>query len=200
MSKNARLSLVIVAVVAVVIAGFLLFGRDNNTTAAPKSGDGKVSVVEYLDFQCPYCRAVSFDVEKLKTEYGDRVSFSTKHFPIPGHRHGELAAVSVEAAAAQGKRDEMAKIVFETQPEWGEQQTSQRATFVGFAQRLGLDTAAFEKALDDSAVRERVLAERAEGSRLGVKGTPTFFINGTKFSGTPAYDSLKAAIDRELAQ
>lgn len=200
MSKNARLSLIIVAVVAVVVAGFLLFSRNNDTTAAPQSGDGKVSVVEYLDLECPSCRAAYPGVEKLRGEYRDRVTFTVKHFPIPSHRNAELAAVAVEAAGAQGKRDEMFKAMYSAQPEWGGQQTSQRAAFVGFAQQLGLDLAAFEKALDDSALRERVLAERAEGSKLGVQGTPTFFINGAKFSAAPTYDALKAAIDRELAK
>ncbi len=199
MSKNARLSLVVVAVVAVVVAGFFLFSR-NDTTVGSRSGDGKVSVVEYLDLECPSCRAAFPGVEKLKSEYGDRVTFAIKHFPIPSHRNAELAAVAVEAADAQGKRDQMFKVMYESQQEWGGQQTSQRAAFVGFAQRLGLDTAAFEKALDDSALRERVLASRTEGAKLGVQGTPTFFVNGTKFSGAPSYDNLKAVIDRELAK
>jgi protein-disulfide isomerase len=198
MSKNARLSLVIVAVVAVVVAGFLLFNR-NDTTAAPSGGGGKVSVVEYLDLECPSCRAAHPGVEKLKGEYGDRVTFTIKHFPIPSHRNAELAAVAVEAAGAQGKRDEMFKLMFSSQQEWGGRQTSQRAVFVQFAQQLGLDPAAFEKALDDSALREQVLASRTEGAKLGVTGTPTFFINGTKFTGAPTYDALKSAIDKELS-
>ncbi|MFI6095240.1 DsbA family protein [Lentzea sp. NPDC051213] len=199
MSKNARLSLIIVAVVAIVVTGFILFNRNNNTTAAPKSADGKVTVVEYLDMECPSCRAAYPGVEKLKSEYGDRVTFTVKHFPIPSHRNAELAAVAVEAAGAQGKRDEMFKVMFESQQEWGGQQTSQRAVFVGFAQQLGLDTAKFESGLDDAALRERVLNERAEGSKLGVQGTPSFFINGEKFTGAPSYDKLKAAIDQELS-
>lgn len=199
MSKNARLSLIIVAVVAVLVAGFLLFNRNSNTAAAPRSGDGKVTVVEYLDLECPSCRAAFPGVEKLKAEYGDRVTFTVRHFPIPSHRNAELAAVAVEAAGAQGKRDEMFKLMFESQQEWGGQQTSQRAAFLGFAQQLGLDTAKFESGLDDAALRERVLNERSEGSKLGVQGTPTFFINGEKFSGAPSYDNLKAAIDRELS-
>ncbi|MDX8148545.1 thioredoxin domain-containing protein [Lentzea sp. BCCO 10_0061] len=195
MSKNARLSLIIVAVVAVVVAGFFLFSR-NDTTAAPQSADGKVTVVEYLDLECPSCRAAYPGVERLKTEYGDRVTFDVRHFPIPSHRNAELAAVAVEAAGAQGKRDDMFRLMFDSQQEWGGQQTSQRAVFSGFAQELGLDAAAFEKALDDQALRDRVLAQRTEGSKAGVTGTPTFFINGTKFTGAPTYDGLKAAIEK----
>jgi protein-disulfide isomerase len=199
-SKNARLSLLILAVVTVVVAGFLLLSRNDDTAAAPRSGDGGVTVVEYLDLECPSCRAAYPGVEKLRGEYAGRVTFVVKHFPIPSHRNAELAAVAVEAAGAQGKRDEMFQVMYSSQQEWGGQQTSQRAAFVGFAQRLGLDVPAFETALDDPALRERVLAERSEGSRLGVQGTPTFFINGTKFSGAPTYDALKAAIERELAK
>lgn len=195
MSKNARLSLIIVAVVAVVVAGFLLFSR-NDTTAAPQSGDGRVTVVEYLDLECPSCRAAYPGVERLKTEYGERVTFDVRHFPIPSHRNSELAAVAVEAANAQGKRDDMFRLMFDAQQEWAGQQTSQRAAFTGFAQELGLDQAAFDKALDDPALRERVLAQRTEGSKAGVTGTPTFFVNGTKFTGAPTYDALKAAIEK----
>ncbi|MDX8055385.1 thioredoxin domain-containing protein [Lentzea sp. BCCO 10_0798] len=195
MSKNARLSLIIVAVVAVVVAGFLLFSR-NDTTAAPQSADGRVTVVEYLDLECPSCRAAYPAVERLKTEYGERVTFDVRHFPIPSHRNAELAAVAVEAAGAQGKRDEMFRLMFDAQQEWGGRQTSQRAAFTGFAQQLGLDQAAFDKALDDPALLDRVLAQRTEGSKAGVTGTPTFFVNGTKFSGAPTYDALKAAIEK----
>ncbi|MFD5826909.1 DsbA family protein, partial [Lentzea sp. NPDC060358] len=150
MSKNARLSLVIVAVVAVVVSAFLLFSR-NDTAALGSSGDGKVTVVEYLDLECPSCRAAHPGVERLKTEYGERVVFDVRHFPIPSHRNAELAAVAVEAAGAQGKRDDMVRVLFDSQPQWGGQQTSQRAVFAGFAAELGLDGAAFDKALDDPA-------------------------------------------------
>ena len=199
MSKNARLSLIIVAVVAVVVAGFIFFSRNNNTTAAPQSADGKVTVVEYLDLECPSCRAAYPGVERLKTEYGGRVTFDVRHFPIPSHRNAELAAVAVEAAGAQGKRDEMFRVLFDAQQEWGGQQTSQRAAITALGRQLGLDGAAFEKALDDPALRERVLAQRSEGGKAGVTGTPTFFINGTKFTGAPSYDALKAAIEKALS-
>jgi protein-disulfide isomerase len=182
--------------VAVVVAGFIFFSRNNNTTAAPQSADGKVTVVEYLDLECPSCRAAYPGVQRLKTEYGGRVTFDVRHFPIPSHRNSELAAVAVEAAGAQGKRDDMFRLMFDAQQEWAGQQTSQRAAFTGFAQELGLDQAAFDKALDDPALRERVLAQRTEGSKAGVTGTPTFFINGTKFTGAPTYDALKAAIEK----
>jgi len=199
MSKNATLSLIIVAVVAVVVAGFLFFNRNSTTAEAGPSG-GKVTVVEYLDMECPSCRAAYPGVEKLRAEYGDRVTFIVKHFPLPMHRNAELAAAAVEAASVQGKKDEMFKLLFETQQTWGGQQTSQQAAFVGYAGQLGLDVAHFEASLTDPAVLELIAKQSEEGSKAGVRGTPTFFINGTQFRSAPTYDGLKDAIDSALAR
>ena len=199
MPKNARLPLIVIAVVAAVVAGFLFFSR-TSTTAQPQSPAGKVTVVEYLDLECPPCRAAFPGVEKLRAEYGDRVTFTLKHFPLPMHPNAELAATAVEAAGVQGKRDEMIKLLFETQQSWRKQQTPQLSAFVGYAGQLGLDVARFEASLTDPAVLERVAREHAEGTKAGVRGTPTFFINGTQFDSKPTYDALKAAIDSELAR
>ncbi|OZM72116.1 hypothetical protein CFN78_16375 [Amycolatopsis antarctica] len=79
------------------------------------------------------------------------------------------------------------------QPEWGEQRVSHQDTFLGFACELGLDVAAFETALDARATRDRVRADHNDGANAGVRGTPTFFINGTKFTGKPSYEGLKPA-------
>lgn len=200
MSKNARLSLVIIAVVAVLVTGFLVFNRTSTTAAPQPSGGGKITVVEYFDLECPPCRAAYPGVEKLRAEYGDRVTFTLKHFPLPMHRNAELAATAVEAAGVQGKRDEMIKVLFESQQEWRKQQTSQHAAFVGFAGQLGLDVPRFEASLTDPALLERVAQQREEGTKAGVRGTPTFFVNGTQFRSQPTYDALKGAIDSALGQ
>jgi protein-disulfide isomerase len=106
----------------------------------------------------------------------------------------------VEAAAQQGKLEEMYRTMYEQQHVWGGQQVPQRETFLGFAQALGLDMPAFEAALDDPATAARVRKDRDDGVALGVQGTPTFFVNGVMFQQQPTYDGLKAAIDRELAR
>jgi protein-disulfide isomerase len=157
-----------------------------------------VTVVEFLDLECEACRAAFPGVERLRTEYGDRVTFVLRYFPIPSHQNAELAARAVEAAARQGQLEPMYQMMYETQPEWGEQTVSKRDMFVEFATRLGLDAQRFERDLDDPATIDRVLSDRADGMELGVEGTPTFFINDGMFEGASTYDALKAGIEREL--
>ena len=223
MTKNARISLIIVAVVVVVVGGFILLSKLNGPSA-PQAGstkaagpvavapaellvrpdshklndapNAKVTLVEFLDFECESCRAAYPSVEKLREEYGDRVTFVLRYFPIPSHRNAELSATVVEAASKQGKLEAMYKRMYETQGEWGEKQDLQRELFVGFARDLGLDMAKFEADLNDPATLERVVKDRKDGATVGVQGTPTFFINGTKFTGAPTYDALKAAIEK----
>jgi protein-disulfide isomerase len=223
MTPNTKVSLVIAAVVVVVIGIVVAVTQlgsepageaspDGAPATAPPSvlvredshrlstaADGKVTVVEFLDLECEACGAAFPGVERLRAEYGDRVTFVMRYFPIPSHVNAELAATAVEAAAAQGQLEPMYRKMFETQATWGDQQVSHRETFLGFARDLGLDMTAFETALDDPATRERVLADRDDGVELGVSGTPTFFSNGVKFDGPPTYEGLKAVIEEELA-
>jgi protein-disulfide isomerase len=164
------------------------------------AADGKVTVVEFLDLECEACRAAFPGVERLRADYAGKVTFVMRYFPIPSHRNAELAARAVEAAGQQGKLEPMYQLMYETQPQWGDQQVDHRQTFLGFARQLGLDMPAFEKALDDQATIDRVLADRTDGTNLGVRGTPTFSINGVQFTGRPTYEGLKTAIDAELGK
>ncbi|MBP2329732.1 protein-disulfide isomerase [Kibdelosporangium banguiense] len=222
MTSNTKISLTVLAVVAVVVTGILLLNRPDtppntgsqaqqpNAPAAQlvrpdshrlsNAADGKVTVVEFLDLECEACGAAYPGVEKLRAEYGDKVTFVMRYFPIPSHRNAELSARAVEAAGQQGKLEGMYKLMYENQPLWGDQDVSHRDTFLGFARQLGLDMPAFEAALDAKATLDRVLADRNDGTALGVRGTPTFFINGTKFAGRPSYEALKSAVDAELAK
>jgi len=222
MSRNAQVSLTIVAMVAAVV-GLLLF---INRPADPPAGeagqasddaraemlvrpdshklstaaDGKVTVVEFLDLECEACGAAYPGVEQLRGEYGDRITFVMRYFPVPSHVNAELAARAVEAAGKQGELEQMYSTMFRTQPYWGDQRASHRGTFLGFARDLGLDMTRFEADLDAQATIDRVLRDRTDGVVLGVTGTPTFFINGALFQGQPSYQGLKDAIDRELAR
>ncbi len=218
MTSNTKISLTVLAVVAAVVGAVVMLSRPEAgpggaSSIAPASvlvrpdshrlstaADGKVTVVEFLDLECESCGAAFPGVEKLRGEYADKVTFVMRYYPIPSHRNAELAARAVEAAGQQGQLEPMYRKMFETQPQWGEAQVSQRDTFLGFARDLGLDLAKFQAALDDQATLDRVLADRADGATLGVTGTPTFFINGVKFTGQPTYQALKAAIDGHLAK
>ncbi|MFL0177018.1 thioredoxin [Mycolicibacterium mucogenicum] len=154
--------------------------------------------VEFLDFECEGCRAVYPQIEKLRGQYGDRVNFVIRYFPLPAHTNAERAARAVEAAAQQGQLEPMYRKMYDTQAQWGEKQTPADDVFRGFARELGLDLTAFDAAYRDPATLERVQADVADGRSLGVQGTPTFFLNGTRIRPR-TYDDLTRALDEALA-
>lgn len=121
-------------------------------------------------------------VEELKKEYGDRVTIVNRYFPLPGHRNSGTAALAVEAAAQQGKYEQMYTKMFDTQPQWGEKQDSQAALFRTFAQELGLALDKYDAAVAEEATKDRIRKDVADGTALGVTGTPTFFLNGEKLT------------------
>jgi protein-disulfide isomerase len=155
-----------------------LVREDSHRVTSPSTE--KAQLVEFLDFECESCRAAEPLVQELKQEYGDRITFVHRYFPLPGHRNSGTAALAVEAAAAQGKYEQMAAKLFETQSQWGEKQDSQAALFRTFAQDLGLDLAAYDAAVADEATKERIRQDVTDGTALGVTGTPTFFLDGKK--------------------
>ena len=142
----------------------------------------KAQLVEFLDFECESCRAAEPLVQELKAEYGDRITFIHRYFPLPGHANSGTAALAVEAAAEQGKYEDMAARMFETQPQWGEKQDSQAALFRTFAEELGLDMDKFDGAVAAEENKERIRKDITDGKAFGVTGTPTFFLNGEKLT------------------
>lgn len=155
-----------------------LVREDSHRVTSPSTE--KAQLVEFLDFECESCRAAEPLVQQLKQEYGDRITFVHRYFPLPGHRNSGTAALAVEAAAAQGKYEQMAAKLFETQPQWGEKQDSQGALFRTFAQELGLDLDAYDAAVTDEQTKDRIRKDVTDGTALGVTGTPTFFLGGEK--------------------
>lgn len=177
-------------------AGQLVRDNSHRLSTAP---DSDVTFVEFLDFECEACRAAFPLVEQLRTEYADRVNFVVRYFPIQSHFNAERAARAVEAAAQQGKFEPMYKKMFETQSQWGEQQEPADATFRGFAIELGLDTLAFDAAYNDPATLDRINIDVADGEALGVKGTPTIFLDGQQLEFR-TYEDMSAAVDKALAK
>lgn len=135
-------------------------------------------LVEFLDFECEGCAAAYPVVEELRAEYGDTVTFVHRYFPLPGHPNSMTAAVAVEAAAQQGAYEAMYQKMFETQEQWSHTAEDRSPVFRGYAEELGLDMAAYDKAVADPATRARVEADVADGVALGVQGTPAFFLDG----------------------
>lgn len=215
MTTNVKISAALVAGFALAVIAVLgLNGRGSDATGADGTGDvamvrenshrlstapdGRVTLVEFLDFECESCLAAYPFVEQLREDYDGRVTFVARYMPMPGHANGENAAVAVEAAAQQDRFEDMYDRMFETQAEWGESQDSQAAVFRRFAEEMGLDMADYDAAVADPATLERVLADREDGLALGVEGTPTFFLNGEKVEAETA-DEFIALIDAALA-
>ena len=211
-----RIGVTVIAIVAVVVgAVILLISRSDDDpdraladTSAPavvrddshrlnSPPDAAVTFVEFLDFECEGCRAAYPVVEQLRADYGDRVEFVLRYFPLPGHVNGERAARAVEAAAQQGRLEAMYRMMYETQAQWGERRTPADDVFRGFAAELGLDMAAFDAAYADPATAERIQVDVDDGMALGVQGTPTFFVNGEQVSPRSVND-LRTAIENGL--
>ena len=142
----------------------------------------KAQLVEFLDFECEACRSVHPFVEELKQEFGDRITFVSRYFPLSSHPNSGQAALAVEAAAQQGKFEAMQSRLFETQDQWHGKAESQAPLFRTYAAELGLDLAAFDAAVADDKTKERIRADITDGTALGVTGTPTFFLNGEKLT------------------
>jgi len=157
--------------------------------------DAPLTLVEYGDYQCPYCGAAYPVVKRLQKTLGKKLRFVFRNFPLTQmHPYALIAAEAAEAAALQGKFWEMHDLLFEAQallnpeiiPSW--------------AKRIGLNLEQFENDRKQSVVEGRIKEDRQSGIRSGVNGTPTFFINGTRDDGSPDYGSLLVALESALAQ
>lgn len=161
------------------------------------AGEGAVTLVEFLDFECEACGAFYPIIEKLREEFAGEVTFAFRYFPLPGHLNSTTAALAVEAAARQGKLEEMFARMYETQSEWGESQESKANLFRQYAARLGLDLAKYDADVAAVETLERIEADFQDGVALGVQSTPSFFLNDQPVQLT-SFDDLRAAIEAEL--
>jgi protein-disulfide isomerase len=152
------------------------------------AGEGAPVLVEFLDFECEACLAAYPLVEQVREQYAGELTFVVRYFPIDGHANSMNAAVAVEAAAQQGRFEDMYTRMYQTQTEWGEQQESKAPLFRQFAQELGLDMDAYDAAVGDPGTEQRVEQDRQDGLALGVQGTPTFFLDGEPMQLTSAED------------
>jgi NhaA family Na+:H+ antiporter len=155
--------------------------------------DAPVTLLEYGDYECPYCRQVVPVIRELRERFGDRLRYVFRHFPITtAHPHAHLAAAAAAAAAAQGKFWDMHDRLFEHTGPLDRQQ------LVRFAEELDLDRERFERELDEHVHADRVREDFLSGVRSGANGTPTFFLNGVRYDGPWDLDSLIAEIEKPL--
>ncbi|MEM2138121.1 MAG: thioredoxin domain-containing protein [Candidatus Anstonellaceae archaeon] len=160
--------------------------------------DAKVTIVEYSDFQCPFCQRASPTVKQMLSEYGNKIKFYYKHFPLSFHQNAQKSAEAYECALEQGKQWEYHDKLFEKSQADGTGLNN--ADLKKYAVELGLDANAFNSCLDSGRMAGKVSADTAEGSQNGVSGTPAFFINGEAVVGAQPYSAFKQVIDRKLAE
>jgi len=156
--------------------------------------DAPLTLVEYGDYQCPYCGAAYPVVKSIQKTLGKKLRFVFRNFPLTqAHPYAMVAAETAEAAALQGKFWEMHDLLFE-------QQTFLEPDIIpSWAKKVGLNMEKFGKDIQEGGIAKRIKEDRQSGIRSGVNGTPTFYVNGTRYDGSPDYDSLLAALESELA-
>ncbi len=155
--------------------------------------EAPLTLVEYGDYQCPYCAAAYPVVKRLQKTLGKKLRFVFRNFPLTrAHPSALIAAKAAEAAALQGKFWEMHDLLFE-------EQTSLTPEIIPlWAEKIGLNVEQFGIAIKQDDVERRIKEDRQSGIRSGVNGTPTFFINGTRYNGPHDYDPLVKALKSEL--
>jgi len=155
--------------------------------------DAALTLVEYGDYQCPYCGAAYPVVKEVQKTLGKKLRFAFRNFPLTqAHPYALIAAEAAEAAALQGKFWEMHDLLFE------EQHLLKPEIIPSWANRIGLNVEQFGNDIKKDVVEERIQEDRRSGIRSGVNGTPTFFINGSRYDGPPDYNSLLAALESAL--
>jgi protein-disulfide isomerase len=162
--------------------------------------NAKVTIVEYSDFQCPFCSRgyATIENEVLKT-YGDKVKFYYKHFPLAFHKWAEGGAIAAECAKEQ-KPEGYWKIyggLFEQQQQVTPENLKEKS--LALLDGTGVDKKKWEECFDGKKTADKVKAQMAEGQAVGVSGTPGFIINGRLVSGAQPFATFKAIIDDELA-
>jgi protein-disulfide isomerase len=137
----------------------------------------RVTVEEFSDFQCPACGALEPGLRRVMKDYEDRVHFVFRNFPLQMHKYAFQAARAAEAAGQQGKFWEMHDMLYDNQKEWSESMEP-RVQFNSYATRLGLDVQRFKADMERQDLAERINADLQRGNSVGVKGTPTVYLNG----------------------
>src|ERR1043166_9314083 len=158
-----------------------------------------VHIEEFGDFECPPCGLFHPILEQMENEFGEKLQVTFREFPlVPSHQHALAAASAAEAAGLQGKFWEMHKLLYDRQQSW-KGQFDVRPVFEGYAKEIGLDVDRYNRDINSDLVQQRIFQDGKRGHSLGVKGTPTVFMNGREvpFEQLPA-EQFRVVIQREL--
>ncbi len=156
--------------------------------------DAKVTIVEFSDFECPFCSRAADVASKVKEKYGDKVRFVFRHFPLPFHPNAHAAAQASLEAESQGKFWAFHDKLF------ANQKALDRSSLEGYAKEVGMDLGKLKKALDDQTHKEQVDADMKLGEEVAVDGTPTMFLNGARVANPTDFDAISKQIDAALGK
>jgi len=160
------------------------------------SDEGKHVLVEYSDLQCPACGAYhDFIKSEIESESSgepkitENITFVYRHYPLPSHGNSEISAQAAEAAEKQGKFYEMIDLIFESQDKWSNEKNPEEF-FTNLAKNLELDEEQFVSDMNSQEVKDKIEADKASGDLIGIRGTPSFFLDGEKID-VRSYDDFK---------
>jgi len=165
------------------------------------TADATLSVVEYSDFQCPYCKNYQPVIDSLVSEFGNHIKLVYRAFPLRSiHPNAQIAAQAAESASLQGKFWEMHDKLFENQEAWSKQSSSDAKTsFESYAKELGLDLEKYKDDFGSSAVKNAIDDSYQSGMDSGVQGTPTIFVDNVKVADS-SLENLRSLIREKLAK
>ena len=160
--------------------------------------DAPVTLVEFGDFECPPCGRLSEPLNQIQHEFGSKVRLVFRNFPLPNHKHSREAAWAAEAAGLQGKFWQMHDLLYKDQEVWANSADAE-SLFNAYASYIALDSKKFKVDMLGEEVKERVATDQKKGKSLGVKNTPTIFINkqevdAKRLNPTALHEEIEAAL------
>jgi protein-disulfide isomerase len=161
----------------------------------PERGAGAkapITIIEFSDYQCPFCKRAETVVDQVMKTYGDKIRLVFRHYPLPMHPQARPAAEAASCANAQGKFWDYHAKLFANQSALGEDKLKE------YAKDVGLDSGKFDQCLAEKPFKAKIDEDVADGSKVGVNGTPAFFINGRMLSGAQPFEKFKEVIEEEL--
>jgi protein-disulfide isomerase len=166
--------------------------RDDDPVRGPR--DAAVTIIEFTEYQCPYCKHGAPTMDALVAKYDGAVRVITKDYPLSFHEHARSAAIAGHCAAEQASYNNFADLMFENQPNLA------RADLIAYATQLNLNTEQFTTCLDNDRPASRVDENVALATSIGVEATPTYFVNGIMLSGALPIEEFSVLIDAELSK
>ncbi|MSP70700.1 MAG: thioredoxin [Myxococcales bacterium] len=163
-----------------------------NSVTKGGGADAPVTIIEFSEFQCPFCSRVNPTMKQIADTYGNKVRVVFKHNPLPFHKDAPLASEASLAAHEQGKFWEMHDKLFENQ------KALTRPDLETYATAIGLDMVKFKGALDSNKFKSQVELDAKLAAKVGARGTPNFFVNGTQLTGARPFDAFKTIIDEQI--